>query len=220
MNEKFKELKVTERELRRLVGNVFKTEVKDGTVYLQRLDNFIKSNNYIKSLLIDYDPTINFEGVLVFYRENKQGIEAIVPPEDETVHISCILGMLNFLCENQNLHEHFFWYKNQQNRNECIQSGLKDLLNPLYTLLSTKLVEIIGEIERNEKMPIQHFDGDYVARDKQHVEGDAFWGDNNKKTTMAFYKKDGYLSGVITGIISSLIAAAIIKLAQFLIGQT
>jgi len=224
MSEKLKELKATERELRELVKDVYQTKVSDGTVYLQRFCDFINSNENIKPLLADYDPTEKYDDVLIYYSDSGH-ITAIVPPKNKTTHISCILGTISFICKRENLHGLFAFYGGHKNYNNSIQNGLHDLLNPLYTLLSGRLRELIDSIDSKEKSPILHI-GDNVVGNKQQAGGDIISGDNNTKkiktttkTNVNFYKKEGFISGVISGVISTLVVMGIIELIKFLIGM-
>jgi len=221
MSDKLNELKATERELRTLVTEALNTTHTDDAVYIQRVYDYITKNEFIKPL-VDALPCDKTEKLLVC---SYGGSVVISAPRDKAIHLASIVSELKNLCERNNLCTDFFCFAGLKKFTDSIQSGLRSLITPLQTYLSTKLRDQIEEIERCTKMEIPTFGGDYVAGDKQQAGGDIISGDKNKKqtktitkTNVSFYKKEGFISGVISGIISSLIVLGIVELIKFLIG--
>lgn len=215
MSEILKELKTTERDLRQLVNDVYQTTYNCGNVYIQRLSDFFKENIHISKLLDGYTAV---EDISEFYI-NLGASKSFDIPKDKVLHISLILGMIDKLYQQNDLMSFFVLYKGHKKYNDSIQDGLRDLLNPLYIFLSTRLREQIEEIENTAKK-LPSIGGDYVAGNKNQA--DIIAMDKSKvakKMNVAFYKKEGFVGGVIAGIISGLAVWGITELIKFLIGR-
>lgn len=238
MSKKLNDLKKTERDFRGLVSNLFNTEWTDGLFHLIKFNTFIHDNKEIKKIISKFDdPTIdisNFvmKGSTLLYTQFDK-------PLDDSLHYKYILKYINQLIENNtDLKQEFSYYKREKNYNNAIQTAFKDLISPLYTYIIKELISKIEQEEDKEKKleqkPVDVYMGD-VAKDGGVVNkaGHDIASSNNNSTNIAgeniiqennnikikkkFYQKEGFWTGVISGIIVGLAVWGIQELIKFLI---
>ena len=239
MRNKLNELKKVERELRGIVSTLFETETSDGNLYLIKFNEYINNNSVIKEIVRDYiDKDINLNDFI--YKTDFGYIQFDIPV-DESLHYKYILKYISHLIENKIvLVREFSHYKNKKTYNDCIQLALKDLINPLYSYISRELMSKIEDLESKIREEEIKSHGDFIIGDvaknggvfnketgdkisnhhntSNNANGDLVQGDNNKKVVkQKFYQKEGFWTGVLSGIIVGLAVWGIQELIKFLI---
>ena len=227
MRTKLNELKKVEREFRNYSNELFKTEHSDGNVYLKKFNNYIHENSIIYEIIKEFD-NANVDLNDFIYKD--PWLRLIIP-EDEKLHYKYILAYIKWLIDNEvNFIGEFQMYKGKRKFNESIQLALNDVVKPLYSFISREIINKITELESSisEKeeqihsvVNIEHqYNGDKIGIQDNSINkngGDITQGDNNKTAKIKFYKKEGFWSGVISGIIVGLAVWGIEELIKFLI---
>jgi len=234
MRKKLQELKKTSNELRDIVSRLYTMDFTDDKLYLTKFNNYIHENEIIKEIINPYDNAYVDVNEFRLKNENQSYLQFNIPIKD-SLHYQYILKYLYYLINQSktDLRYEFAWYKMNKNYNEAIRTGIKDVIDPLYSFICRELFSQMEEIEdvlkeQQLKRSGDIFFGD-VAKDGGVVKksdrdftdssnhsinksnGDIFQGNNNKKTTkQKFYQKEGFWIGVLSGVISSMITSGII----------
>lgn len=239
MSNRLNELRKTEREFREVSSNLFNTEHTDGLFNLIKFNDFIHGNKEIKKIIKKYDdPSVDLSnyimkgGHLLYTQFDK--------PIEDDLHYKYILKYISNLIENSvDLRVEFSFYKQHKKYNDAIQSALKDIVSPLYSFIRRTLVEKIELEDEKEKTQMMNksqgdtiynlaTDGGTINNAKGNIsssnkssinknKGDVIQGDNNT-VKKRFYQKEGFWSGVISGIIVGLACWGIEELIKYLIG--
>lgn len=228
MRTELNELKKVEREFRNLSNELFSTEYNDGNVYLKKFNNYIRENLIIYEIIREFDNSNVDLNVFIF----KDPHFRMIIPEDEKTHYKYIITYIKWLIDNNvKLTSEFIFYKGNKKFNQCIQLALKELVRPLYSYILRELINKIETLESTIKekeelafsvynIENQH-NGDNIGiqdNSLNKVGGDIVQGDNNKKSTkVKFYQKEGFWSGVLSGIIVGLVVWGIEELIKFLV---
>ena len=240
MSNRLNQLKKSERDLRDIVSNLLNTEYTDGLFHLIKFNNFIHEDKEVKKIIKNFDdPNVDLSNYVL--KGNNLMFTQYDKPIDDALHYKYILKYISQLIEkNVDLKVEFAFYKQHQKFNDAIQSALKDIITPLYSYIRRELIAKIEIEENKEKEDMkQKQSGDIyygdVAKDGgvlnkagrdidnkktmsvNQNEGDVIQGDNNK-IKKKFYQKEGFWSGVISGIIVGLACWGIEELIKYLIG--
>lgn len=228
MSNRLNELRKTEREFREVSTNLFNTEYTDGLFTLIKFNEFIHKNNDVEEIIKEYDdPNVDLSDYII--KGDNLLFTQFDKPTEDALHYKYILKYLSSLIENAvDLRVEFNFYKLHKKYNDAIQSALKDIFTPLYSYVKRELIAKI-EIEENiEKEETKHVGDIYygdVAKEggvlnkagRVIKNGDVIQGNNNT-VKKRFYQKEGFWSGVISGIIVGLACWGIEELIKYLIG--
>lgn len=223
MKDKLKELKITDRELRRVIGALYNTQKKDNKTHLIILDNFFKQNDIIKECLQPFremDVDLND-----FVYQGSYSNEVVFKyPIDNKSRNALILKYIDYLLSDEmnktSLMSTFTYYNGNKTYDDAIQNALRDLVNPLYLYMNDYIKEKIEDLEDENKdnsgktihtgMYVENQVSGNQIKDNE-VKGDIIQGDKNEKIVkQKFYQKEGFWGGVLSGVIATLISTGII----------
>jgi len=228
------EIRISIQEIQKRARAIYNQEIdanvnskETGTTFLIRYINFIDSNEVIKSILSEFDKTPCLHEEFVKFSSiehapyNVAPITNFITPVEPDKEISYILMAIHYLKE-QNLKALFYDGGNKKT-NANIRAGLKMLIEPLTQYIVENLKSKFDEMEESEieSLPLI-VQGDVIYGNKNQAGRDI-----NSKTTVKTKnvfkiiknQKQGFVLGIISGIITGLSVWGITELIRFLIGS-